>query len=349
MAPRRRYRIFGLLLWPVLAALLGGTAVTEACAADIYRLGHGLDVGPFNVAGYGNLLFDAPTHGKKALVLDDLSLFVSGHVGRFFNPFVEAELTRFDFLREHGDRRDGDFVLERLYNDVNFNDSWTFRVGKMLAPVGEWNEIHAAPLVLSAVRPAVTYRSFSEYVTGVSVLYSDPFAQFPDVQVYWQPNGELSERPSDLTVRQYDTVEGVHVSLPFGLRDKVGTSFQQSRNEAGIDQSVFGLDFTYRIGQLTLQGEATASDISNPVSIHARDTEWGLYAAASYALTDNWSIYGWYEGFADRTQPSLAQDVLLGVSYRLRPESVFRLEYLQNFDEGTVNPTGVFASWSILF
>ena len=349
MGSRLPRRSPGLLFWAALAALLGNIPATPTWAADAYHLGHGLDVGPFNVAGYGNVLFDAPTHDKKALVLDDLSLFVSGHIGRFFNPFVEAELTRFDFLRQGGGRRNGDFVLERLYNDVNFNDSWTFRVGKMLAPVGEWNEIHAAPLVLSTVRPAVTYRSFSEYVTGLSVLYSDPFAQFPDVQVYWQPNGELAERPSDLTVHQYDTVEGVHVSLPFGLRDKVGASYQHAKNDEGINQSAFGLDFSYRLGDLALQGEATVSDIANPAAVNARDTEWGLYAAASYALSDKWSVYSWYEAFADRTKPSLAQDAVVGVSYRLRPESIFRLEYLQNFDEATVNPTGVFASWSILF
>ena len=321
----------------------------SARAGGTYHLGQGLDVGPLNIAGYGNLLFNAPTHEKKALVLDDLSLFVSGHIGRFFNPFVEAELTKFDFLRQGGNRHDGDLVLERIYDDINVNDSWTFRFGKMLAPVGEWNEIHAAPLVLSAVRPAVTYRSFSEYATGISVLYSDPFAEFPDVQVYWQPNGELSERPSDLTVRQYNTVEGIHVSLPFGLRDKIGASFQHAKSDDGIDQSAFGLDFNYRIGDWTLQGETTVSDVANPASVHARDTEWGLYAAASYAFSDKWSVYGWYESFADRTKRSLAQDALVGISYRLRPESIFRLEYLQNFDEATVNPTGVFASWSILF
>jgi len=44
----------------------------------------------------------------------------------------------------------------------------------MLSPVGEWNEIHAAPLVLTTVRPAVTYQNFSEYLTGGSLLYSDP-------------------------------------------------------------------------------------------------------------------------------------------------------------------------------
>ncbi len=317
-----------------------------------YQLGHGLDLGPFNFAGYSDLVANLPQQGQKSLVLNDLSLFVTGHIGRFFNPFTEAELTNFDIARSGPlgpDRGQGEFVLERLYNDAYLTDSVTFRLGKMLAPVGEWNVIHAAPLVLTTVRPAVTYRNFSEYATGVSVLYSDPTARLPDVQLYWQPSGEFSERPSSITFHQYKEVEGAHISFPIGLLDKVGISFQQSKDVRGFDQSLYGLDFHYTVGKLTLTGEATYSDISNAAALQARDSEWGAYAAASYALTDRWSVYGWYEGFADRTAPSAAHDLLFGLAYKPEPAIVFKLEYLQNIGGQPVNPTGLFASWSVLF
>lgn len=335
-----------------LAVLATGLAARPAAADGSYRLGHGLDIGPFNFAGYSNLVLNVPRSQPKSLVLDDLSLFVTGHFGRLFNPFVEAEFTRFDIARWDSAgtaRRDGDVVLERIYDDAELTDSLTLRLGKMLTPVGEWNEIHAAPLVLTTVRPAVTYRNFSEYATGVSLIYSDPFERFPDVQLYWQPSGEVSERPRSLTVHRYEKVEGVHVSFPTGLLDKVGLSFQRSRDDNGIDQSLYGLDFHYTIDRLTLQGEGTVSDVANPGGIHARDHEWGTYAAASYALSEAWSVYGWYEAFADRRAPSAAQDVLAGVAYRFLPASVMRLEYLENVGGEPVNPSGVFASWSVLF
>jgi hypothetical protein len=243
----------------------------------------------------------------------------------------------------------GHVVLERLYNDSYLTDSITLRLGKMLSPVGEWNEIHAAPLVLTTVRPAVTYRNFSEYTTGVSLIYSDPYLRFPELKVYWQPSGEFSERPSSITYHRYQDVEGAHVSFPLGLLDKVGVSFQQSRDVRGFDQSLYGLDFHYTIDKLTLYGEATYSDITHPVTLRARDTEWGAYAAASYALSDEWSVYGWYEGYADRTAPSTAHDVLFGVAYRPLPATVIRVEYLQNIGGQPVNPSGVFASWAVLF
>jgi hypothetical protein len=324
----------------------------SAYADDGYELGQGLDLGPVNFAGYSSVVANLPTQEQKSLVLDDLSLFVTGHFSRFFNPFTEAELSGLDILHGGhliGGRGDGDFVLERLYNDSYLTDSVTLRLGKMLTPVGEWNVIHAPPLVLTTVRPAVTYRNFSEYATGASVLYADPNKNFPDLQLYYQPDGELAERPSWLTFHQYKSVAGAHVSLPLGLLDMVGVSFQQSKDINGVDQSLYGIDFHYTIDKLTLQSEATYSDISNRGTTQARDTEWGAYMSASFALTDKWSAYGWYETFAERTAPSTAHDVLFGVAYRPHPAIVFKLEYLQNLTGRPVNPTGVFASWSVLF
>lgn len=326
-----------------------------ACVrAEEYQLGHGLDLGPLNIAGYSNLVLQLPEGQGKSLSLEDFSLFVTAHGNWLLNPFAEAELTDLSLVPfgPSGGKRAGGgaFVLERLYNDSYLTASTTLRLGKMLTPVGEWNEIHAAPLVLSGVRPAVTYRNFGEYTTGAELRYADPFSRLPDAQFYIQPSGEFSERPRTITMYQYRTLAGAHVSFPLGLIDKIGLSFQQSKDVGGVDQSLYGVDYHYTIGKLTLQGEATFSDIShNGTTSHVRDTEWGAYAAASYALTDQWSVYGWYEGYADRTSPSVAHDLLFGVAYRPRPPIVIRAEFLQNIGGRPVNPTGLLASWAVLF
>ena len=346
-----RRRPFAWLGWGTGLAVLT-LAGGPARAADSYQLGHGYDIGPFNLAGYSNLVLNDPQSGPKSLQLDDLSLFVTGHIGRWLNPFLEAEFTGFDIARwdsQGAQRHDGDLVVERIYDDAALTDSLTFRIGKMLAPVGEWNVIHAAPLVLSTVRPAVTFRNFSEHATGVSLIYSDPFARFPEVQLYWQPGGEISERPGAKVIRRYRDVEGAHVSVPVGLLDKVGLSFQHARDDFGAHQSLYGIDFHYTVGQLTLQGEGTISDIAGTGGPALRGLEYGAYAAASYAFDDQWSVYGWYEAFAARTAPSAAQDFLAGIAYRFLPASVMRLEYLENVGGAPVNPSGLFASWSMLF
>jgi hypothetical protein len=346
---RLRYRLPSRLILAVSVLWFTGR---QAHAGDDYQLGHGLDVGPFNLAGYSELEATVPKDGRTSLLLNDLSLFVTGHIGRLFNPFTEVELTDFAFLhaRSLGEERGaGDLVLERLYNDSYLTESVTLRLGKMLAPVGEWNEIHAVPLVLTTVRPAVTYRNFSEYATGVSILYANPNGNLPNLELYWQPSGEFSERPSRITFHQYRSVEGARITFPFGLLDKAGFSFQRSTDVLGVNQSLLGVDFHDTLGKFTLQGEGTVSDISDNGVLHARDTEWATYVAASYAVADKWSVYTWYESYVDRVAPSTAQDVLLGVTYKYDPALVAKVEYLQNIGGRPVNRTGLYASWSILF
>ena len=339
-----------------LAIVIGATSeAADAQSSDAqssYQLGHGYDLGPFNLAGYADVVADVPDEGRKAVALDDLSLFVSGHLTPFFNPFVEAELTHLDFVQSgpnHGDRGDGSLVLERLYNDANLTDGLILRLGKMLAPVGEWNTIHAAPLVLTTVRPAATYRNFSEYLTGASLLYSDPEGKLPDIQAYWQPDREFSERPSSIAFDSYKEVEGVHLKFPIALLDQIGVSFQRARDTKDVVQSLIGIDFQYTLAKLTFQGEWTYSDLSGRTLGLVRRSEWGGYVAASYKFAEAWSAYSWYEELSNRASLTAARDLLFGVAYKPDPAIVIKLEYLQNIGGKPVNPTGLFASWSVLF
>ena len=346
--PRGQFRPAFLVATAIFVSLL-----TRVAKADSeYELGHGYNVGAFNFAGYGEVALAVPDEGNQTVALEDFSLFVTGHVNRFFNPFVEAELTHLDFIHSGpsaADRGDGSFVLERLYNDAELTDSLTLRLGKMLTPVGAWNEIHAAPLVLTTMRPAVTYRNFSEYLTGASLIYSDPDGDVPGLQIYWQPDREFSERPSSMTFDQYKMVEGLHLTLPLSLLDQVGFSFQRSRDTGNVTQSLFGLDFKYTVDKLTLQGEATYSFLGDGPSPHPHRDEVGAYLAASYSLDEKWSVYSWYEEFSSRDYTATSQDLLVGFAFHPLPAMSIKIEYLQNVGGPPVNPTGLFASWSILF
>ena len=342
------WRLTAVLLAAGCCPLLAG----QACAEDGYQLGQGYNLGPINFAGYSNLVGSLPDHTReKSLQLSDLSLYVSGHLGQLINPFVDAEFTNFRFVNTKSRQNlgDGAVVLERLYNDSLVTDSLTVRLGKILSPVGEWNVIHAAPLVPATMRPAVTYQNFSEYATGASLLYSDPTLWIPDTQVYWQPSGQFSDRPSSVQPNHYDSVVGGHVSLPLGLLDKVGISYQRARNELGIGQTLLGIDGRYTIGNLTIQGEGTYLDVAHSTSSLFHDLEWGCYTAVTYRMTGDLSVHAWYEGFAERSQVSAAQDFLFGLDWKPHPAITLRLEYLINVGGPPVNPTGVLGSWSVLF
>jgi len=337
---------------PWSAAAIFTLICTGAVAQSENEPGHGYTFSAFNVGGFSDVTAAAADTGRKAVSVNALSVFVTGHVAPAFNPFIEAELTGLDVVQSGGigGSHNGSLVLDRLYDDAILSDNLTLRVGKMLAPVGEWNEIHAAPLVLTATRPAVTYQNFSPYLTGFSMLFSNTRGDLPDLQFYWQPHGVFLQRPSSpFALDTYRTVEGLHLKFPVSLLDQVGVSFQQTTDLRGTVQSLGGLDFQLNFGRVGLQGEATYSRLSGETQGLARRQEWGGYLAVSYALTDKFTAYTWYEEFSGRYDPSAARDLLWGVSFRPDPAIVFKLEYLQNIGGRPVNPTGVLASWSVLF
>jgi hypothetical protein len=337
---------------PWSAAVVVALICKGAVAQSEYELGHGYNFAAFNVGGFSDVTAAGTDSGRKSVSVNALSVFVSGHVAPVFNPFVEAELTGLDIVQSGGIGADhnGSLVLDRLYNDAVLSDNLTFRVGKMLAPVGEWNEIHAAPLVLTATRPAVTFQNFSQYLTGFSMLYSDPSGDLPDLQFYWQPHGEFLERPSSpFAFDTYRVVEGLHLKFPVSLLDQVGVSFQQTTDLRGTTQSLGGVDYQLTFGRVGLQGEATYSGLGGETRGLVRRDEWGGYLAVSYALTNEVTAYTWYEEFSGRLDTTAARDLLWGVSFRPDPAIVFKLEYLQNVGGRPVNSTGVLASWSVLF
>ena len=65
-------------------------------AQSEYELGHGYNFSAFNVGGFSDVTAAATDSGRKAVSVNALSVFATGHIASVFNPFVEAELTGFD-------------------------------------------------------------------------------------------------------------------------------------------------------------------------------------------------------------------------------------------------------------
>lgn len=355
-------------VWPTrrLLCLLLLTAVSPTASAfgddgndgGGYQLGQGYNWGSYNFAGYSDVVEYLPTQNEKNQALSTASIFISGHISSYFNPFVEASfsnkgITAFNTaISSPG--QDASLTTHRIYNDIEMTDTITLRLGNMLSPVGAWNQIPAPALVLTTARPAVTDLNFGNYLAGISVNYTDRDGDLPDMQVYWQPVSDLNEQPSGgvldaYQLNHYKMVAGFHASLPLPLLDQIGVSFQRSRNGLDTDQSLYGIDFKYSFQSLTLQGEFTYSELSGALQNVLRHHESGAYVAASYALGEQWAVTSWVEEYSGRNASTAARDLLWGIVYHPLPAMALKLEYLKNFGGEPVNPTGLLMSWSVLF
>lgn len=335
-----------------LGVLLMAVGGASSWAGE-YHLGEGYSLGNVNVAGYVNLVAEAPHDGKTEIIGDDLSLFVSGRFNRYLNPFVEAEFTSATLWRSSNAPladNNPSFVLERLYNDSNLTDNLTVRVGKMLSPVGEWNTIHASPLVWTTTRPMTTYRGFPEYTSGLALNYSPQNTKLPELQVFWQPDGEIKAKPRALVTREYVHTEGIHLNWQIGLTDKVGITLQHADvKDVNEDQTLLGFNFRKTLGKFQFETEATHAHLGGNNPARVRDDEWGAYVLGGYAINDKWSTMARYEYFADRDVRQGSRNALIGLVWRPDPALVWKLEYVKQDGARLDIGTGLYASFSVLF
>ncbi len=314
-----------------------------------YQLGQGLQLGPVNVGGYINLIGKGPRRGDAELELDDLSLFLSGRFHRWLQPFVEVEYTGQTLWKEnHGafSPDDGKWVLERAYNDLSVTPDWRLRLGKMLSPVGQWNLIHAAPLVLTTVRPLTTFRNFSVFASGIAFLSASNDTFF----LYYQPWGELAPLPKRFAPRRYRQVLGGRFVFGDTLDHWLWASIQAAKlNSRRHWQTLFSLDGGFKWKLLTVEAQTTYNHLYNENSGLQHTNEWGGYLQTSLAVHTYWSFIVRAEGFRDRNNRGIHTNQLLGVVFHPHPAIKWKLEYLWTQGPGLGLDEGVFGSIAVLF
>jgi hypothetical protein len=322
--------------------------------AEGYELGQGWQAGNFYVSGYTNIeVVNTPTR----LNLDDLSLFVSGRINQWINPFMEAELSNYTLVQQGGGREHGHVIVERFYNDATLSEHDTLRVGKILTPLGDWNLVHAAPLMPTNTRPDTTALGFHAYTSGISWLHDPEDGVTPDLQLYWQPGNEWFKRPTSMAPRNFHNVIGGHINMPLGLVNKIGASFQHGQLiETGETFTLYGANANKSFGKLKLESEAITAHFSGTVLPGAtprlHDNESGIYVLADYAITPQWHGILEWERYQDHTVNTPSRSTMVAVAYRPSAPIVWKLEY--NYQAGVPASfapihTGWEASFSLLF
>jgi len=344
------------MLLPLVLFQLG-LVFSPICQAEGYVLGQGWQSGNYYFSGYTNIevvdRFDAPTR----LDLDDLSLFAGGRINQWANPFMEVELSKHTLIQQGGGSVDGDIIIERFYNDAIVSENDTLRVGKILTPLGDWNLVHAAPLIPIITRPYTTARGFDAYMSGISWMHDPESGVVSDLQLYWQPDNEWFKRPTSQTLRNFRNVLGGHINMPLGLVDKIGASFQQGQLiETGETFTLYGFNANKSFGKLKLESEAITAHFSGAVlpgaTPRVHDRESGIFVLADYTVTSQWHGILEWERYQDHTVNMPSRNTLIAVAYKPVVPMVWKLEYIHQAGvSASIAPirTGLKASFSLLF
>lgn len=308
-------------------------------------------LGQWSVSGYANLVASAKNSKPTAIELDDLSIFVSGKVNKWLNPFLEAEAYSMPLWQESQglgfDR--ANLVVERLYNDIEFDDNTSLRFGKFLAPINHWNIVHAAPLVWTVNRPLTSSYISANYVTGLGLRHVWDLMSGHALELYWQPQDEFSSKATDSHPRYYDGVIGGRWTLHEDLDGYYGVSVQRANvKNSNETRTTINADIDWQFDYFELESELSFATLGG-VSSGSRNREWGGYVQMVAPIAGKLYAVGRYEHFEFANKTRAMDSALAGVVYRPQPSYSFKLEWQQTFGEKSERPTGLFGSIAVLF
>jgi hypothetical protein len=333
-------------------AILGLAAIGAALADEPnkgYQLGRGYALGNTGIrlGGYASMHTESFGQVPWAFDVNDASLFVTWDNGSKLRFFSELEVE--DALSA-GERRNlttskANFRLERLYLDYLVNEKLSVRIGKILTPVGQWNLIHADPLVWTTTRPVATYNLFAEHATGIMVQGTVPIGGHSlDCSVYGDYSSALD--PARTEPPYFDNAVGGRLRYNISDNLKIGFSYVDFalQNTPNIHSHLVGLDIALSYRRFAVNSEIVYRNNDATVNYNA----WQGYIQGVSPIAGYFYAVGRYE-FFDQPNQQLGQVGVLGLAYRPRPPITLKLEYRLGQYNRDLAPNGLFASFSVLF
>lgn len=334
----------------LLAGFLADAAPAKAddLPDETYQLGRGYAVGEtgWRIGGYASTEIEMPRRLPWNFSVSDLSLFLSWENGSRLRFFSELEAGDLFTAGEHQwpTTQDAHFEFERFYLDGLINNNLSVRLGKFLTPVGQWNLIHAAPLVWTTFRPVATENLFSTHASGVMLHGSITINEQPlEYALYGDLSSDLDPHLSD---NPFNNAVGARLRYSVNDTLQIGFSFANfvlKDLPAGRD-SLVGLDVAWNYQKLEINSEVAYRNSEN-----AQPTNnWQGYMQGVGHISQRWALIGRYEFFEQPNEP-MGQLGLVGVAYRPLPPVVWKLEYRLGVHNENLAPDGLAASFAVLF
>ncbi len=316
-------------------AFASGCAVAVA-AATLSAPAVAADFGNISINGYGHVLYLKPS-ANTYLGADKDGSFKDN----LFSLVVTAQLdTKSKVWAQITSINGSSFDAHWFYIDRILSDNLTVRAGKVLAPLGFYNEfIDARFLQQSSVLPLL-YQDPSDLVTesygGAGMTWSQSTgAGRVALDLYGGQIVEHGNASAGASTKQKSLVGGrIDWNTPIdGLRLMVSaTSKKQQEPNTTVDVSKTGTIFSvgYRMDKLDFKGEYGI--LSRSVSGGPSDKLKTGYLQAGYDLTDKWVAFARYDtlrapGYSSSDDSTYQNDIALGVTYKWNSNLSMRLEH----------------------
>lgn len=317
-------------------------------ADNDYQLGSGYSLGEtgWRIGGYASTKVELPRQSPWQFEVSDLSLFLTWDNGSRLRFFSELEAGDLLSAGEHQwpSTKNTHFEFERFYIDTLVNNQLSVRLGKFLTPVGQWNLIHAAPLVWTTFRPVATTNLFSTHASGMMLHGSVPIGERQLEYAFY--GDDSSDLDPHLSKNPFENAAGARLRYSFDDTLQIGISFANfALKELPTSRHLLtGLDIAWTYKKLELSSEVVyrTSDNTQPAN------NWQGFIQGVGHISQRWALIGRYE-FFEQPNELMGQVGLFGIAYRPLSPVIWKLEYRLGTHNENLAPDGLAASFSILF
>lgn len=302
----------------------------------------------FRLGGYSSAGINIHPGGDAEAALNEISLFLSWEGDSRLRFFSELELEQPLSWQEGGSvtSKYAYFDLERFYFDFNISEKLNLRAGRFLTPAGQWNLLHAAPLVWTSTRPLVTSRLFPMSTNGALIYGAVPFRK--EAFEYTLFVEMMKDQQEDRDEIEFENTRGARFSL--SGKATLGLTLLEFDEVKPVNERfrAIGLDFMLSHNGWELSGEALQRFYTNNDDGGSGAYLQGVMPLGSHGVGNGWFAIVRLESFKRPAEGS-SERWLLGTAWRMSPERVLKMEYVGGDDERTGSPKGFLASFAILF
>lgn len=297
----------------------------------------------FNIGGYTSASITVPRNSGTEIAINEVSLIVRWESDSRFKFFSELELEQPIAWNENKrfNSKDTYFDLERLYIDYNLSEKLNLRVGRFLTPAGNWNLLHAAPLVWTSTRPIITSRLFPSSTNGLMWYGSVPVQNHAFEYSFFIET--LKDQIHEEDEIRFRDVGGARFTL--NNQYNLGLTFMTLRETDPRSPSyrLIGLDFMTHQDRLELSGEAYYR-----FTEEGHEGGSGAYLQSAYHLGNQWYGLARLETYQSPRDGS-AERWLIGATKRVTPNQLLKLEFIGGSGDLPDAPRGFVGSFAVLF
>ncbi len=279
------------------------------------------------VGGYSSVVYEYVTNGFNQIKLHEIALFGFYHYNRI-KLFGELEgIDTYTYGSYNKGSLNIEPYIERLYIEYLHNEYLRIKGGKLLTPLGIWNQIYINVLKWTTSEPVTIQWFYPRFMTGIQTYGFIPWFKNTTYTFFFQKTNNLDNRYNNVSTNDFI---GFQIKKIFDIDRYIGFNmgrfYDIKLKETSLFSGIFGY---FRINRLYIFGEIYGAyeEEEHHYSYRSKIDKWSFYIQMAYKLFSKNYLTFRSEYFEDKSDNAYLNVITIGWNYKPFSKVVIKGEY----------------------